>query len=445
MSAIPDGVDADSGPPMGIPLAHFVVALGFLVAGGLVGLADLLGLLGGLVTLAHVHLLIVGWVCLTIMGAMTQFVPVWGGVSLYSDRLAKAQLALAAVGLAGLAVSMVTGAVVWIHGFGGLVVAGFWLLAYNVGRTLWRARPLDVTERHFALALSFFVLVPVLGFLLAMDLAMPILPVAGVTHAELLGAHATLAVYGAVLTTVVGALYQLAAMFTQSELHGVDYPLQRFETAAYPVGVLALATGRLLSSPWLARAGAVLVLAALALFAVVLLRRLIETQVDRTPMLTRYAVVAVAVLLWVPLTAPAWLAHPLSTATLFGPGGAVHLLLVGVVGMVVAGTLYHVVPFVVWVNRYSDRLGLEPVPMIDDLYDSRVAVVDFVATVSGTALLAASESLSVPPLVRTAGAVLLVVGFALFAGNLLLVLHRHGGTPIADRIAGPSSDSPSER
>jgi hypothetical protein len=441
VSAIPADIDTDSQPPMAIPLAHFAVALAFLVAGGGVAVADVFGVAPGWATLAHVHLLLAGWVCLTIMGAMTQFVPVWSGVALHSKRLAKAQLALAAVGLAGFAWALLGSAPMWIHGFGGLVLAGFWTLAYNVGRTLSRARPLDVTERHFALALGFFVVLTAFGFVLAMDLAMPVLPLWGVTHPELLGAHATLAVYGAVLTTVVGALYQLATMFTQSELHGVDRPLQRFEMAAYPLGVVLLATGRLLGRVWLARAGAALVLAALFGFGLVVLRRLVETKADWNPMLSRYAVAAVALPLWVLASAPAWLARPLSPATLFGPPGSVHLLLVGVVGMVVAGTLYHVIPFVVWVNRYSDRLGLEPVPMIDDLYDDRLARVDFVAFVLGTALLVARESLGASATVETAGTVLLFVGLLVFAGNLALVLHRHAGRSITDVIAGSPPDA----
>jgi len=52
-------------------------------------------------------------------------------------------------------------------------------------------------------------------------------------------------------------------------------------------------------------------------------------------------------------------------------------------GFVVVGSLYHVVPFIVWLDRYADRVGLERVPAIDDLYDARVATVDLAATLGG--------------------------------------------------------------
>lgn len=62
---------------MTVSLRHFLVALVFLLAGVVIGTATAADVGPGWTTLAHVHLLLVGWVCLTIMGAMTQFIPVW--------------------------------------------------------------------------------------------------------------------------------------------------------------------------------------------------------------------------------------------------------------------------------------------------------------------------------------------------------------------------------
>ncbi|WP_232701762.1 hypothetical protein [Halobacterium wangiae] len=425
MSAVPGGLSTDQQPPMTVPLRYFLVGFAFLLAGGGVGLAGLLDSAPGLAALAHVHLLLVGWVCLTIMGAMTQFVPVWSNVPLHSRRLANVTLALVTVGVAGLAWSFLAARPHWIHGFGGILLTGIWTFAYNLGRTLARVERFDATEAHFAFALGSFAVVGTLGFLLALDFTMPVFPAAGVTRPQVVGAHATLAVFGAVLATVFGALYQLATMFTQTELHGVDGHLARVEYT-YPAGVVALATGRLLAVRWLALVGAALVVAGVVAFAVVLARKLAETQVERTPMLTRYAVVAVALVAWSVSTATAWVRDPLSRATLFGPEVGVHLLFVGVVGFVVAGSLYHVVPFVVWVHQYSDRLGFEPVPMIDDLYDDRLAAVDWTLLVVGALALVLSRAGVLPEVVAVVGGVLLLVGFVLFAANLLGVVWRHG-------------------
>jgi hypothetical protein len=439
MSVIPGEVETDRQPPMALPLGHFLVGLALLVVGAFVGVIDAAGVAPGFAGLAHVHLLVAGWVCVTIMGAMTQFVPVWSNVGLYSRRLATAQLWLVTAGVGGMAAAFATGALPWVHALGGFAVLGFWTFVYGLGRTLLAARPWDVTERHFAFALACFAVVPALGFALAMDYAVPLFGALPVARADVVAAHVTLAVFGVVLTTVVGALYQLATMFTQTDLHGVDTTLQRVETVAYPVGVLALATGRLLDSALLARVGAVLVVVALAGFAVVLARRLVETEVAYNPMLARYAVAAVVLAAWTVAAGRAWLADPLTDATVLGP--APHLLVFGVVGFVVTGTLYHVVPFVVWVHRYSDRLGFEPVPMVDDLYDDRLATADFAATLVGVAGLVAVELLELPSLVTAVAGALATIGFVLFAANLSLVVSRHSPHSVRDiLLARPDAE-----
>lgn len=312
MSVIPADVDTTRQPPMTIPLRHFVVALGFLAAAVGLRVAFAVGVAPGAARLAHVHLLLAGWVCVTIMGAMTQFVPVWSGVELYSRRLATTQLWVVSVGLAGLAGCFLLGAFAWLPVFGAVALLGFWTFAYNVARTLSRLDGSDVTERHFGLALGFLAVVTALGVLLAVDFTRPLFAGIGVGHASVRAAHVTLAVFGVVVTTVVGALYQLATMFTQTKLRGVDVWLRRFEEVGYPVGVVALAGGRLVSDPTLARVGGALVALSLFGVAAILARRLVESAVDWTPMLTRYAVAAVALAGWAVLTLPAWLADPLA-------------------------------------------------------------------------------------------------------------------------------------
>jgi len=418
MATVPGDVDTNSQPPLAIPLRHFVVALGFLLFGTVLGVVDA----PGLARLAHLHLLLVGFVCLTIAGAMTQFVPVWSGVPLHSRRLARAQLWLVVVGLCGFVAALLTRRLALLPVFGTLVLAGFWTFAYNVGRTLAAARPLDVTERHFAAALAFFVALTTLGVALATGFVTPVFG-ATLARSAVVGAHATLAVFGAVLTTVFGALYQLVPMFGQTELDALDRRLQRAETVVYPSGVVALAAGRFVGSVPLARIGAVGLLVGVLAFLTVLGRRLRDARAERTPMLTRYALLPPAMLSWAVFTLPAWLRDPLAADATVGAPGTAHLLAMVLV-LVLVGTLYHVVPFLVWVHRYSDRLGLEAVPMIDDLYDDRLATVDLGFVTGGGVLLVAGEWAG-HALVRAAGGGVLAVGFTVFATNMALVVWRH--------------------
>jgi hypothetical protein len=438
MSVIPGGVDADQQPPMTVPLRHFVVGLGFLFLGVVVGTGVVTEAVPGLGRLAHIHLLLAGWVCLTIMGAMTQFVPVWSGTTLHSRRLASLQLLLVTVGLTGFALGFLFMELTWLIPFGALMLAGFWVFAYNITRTLLQLDSYDVTERHFLLAILFFVLLTSLGFLLALDFSYPILSSVAVSHTGLLGAHATVAVFGAVLTTIYGALYQLGTMFTQTELHGVDHYLQSAEEIGHPAGVGLLAVGRLTDTVAVARIGGLLILLGAVAVGLVLARKLVEMQVEWTPMHSRYAVLAPALVLWALFSAPAWLSRPTAREHLLGADGALYVLLLGVIGFVVLGTLYHIIPFIIWVHRYSDLLGFEEVPMIDDLYDDRLAAIDFTLLLGGTVSLVASEQLGIETL-TAAGGILLTLGVVVFTANMLLVIHRHSPYTLDQVLLGALS------
>jgi cbb3-type cytochrome oxidase subunit 1 len=436
MSVVPGGIETAEQPPMTVPLGHFVVALGFLVFGVVLGVGIALGVTPGNATLAHVHLLLVGWVCVTIMGAVTQFVPVWSGAQLHSQRLSGLQLWLVAPGLGGFVASLLGGWLGLLPAFGAAMVLGFLAFAYNAGRTLRTLSAYDVTERHFGLALAFFVVATPLGLSLAVDFVHPVFGHVPVSRAAVASTHATLAVFGAVLTTVLGALYQLGTMFAQTELDRHDRRLRRIEEIGYPSGVVLIATGRLLGLEPPARLGGLLIVGSLLGFGLLLGRRLHRTRVDWTPMLSRYAVAVPALVLWALLAGPAWVADPLAGTATFGAPGTAHLLTAGVVGFVVLGTLYHVVPFIVWVHRYSDLLGREAVPMVDDLYRSRLAAADFVLIVLGTAALVVEGLVSLPVPVVAFGGACLLAGSLAFVANLLLVIRDHSPHSVGGVLSG---------
>lgn len=417
-------VDTDSGPPLGLPLRFFLTGLVFLVAATTVGVLDAAGVMPGLASVAHAHLLLAGWACLTIMGAMAQFVPTWSGGTLCWKRLIEIAFPLVAVGIAGLAIGFTLDAMWLLPVAGYLAALGFWLFVAAMARTLIAVRPWDATEAHFALAIGFLAVVPAFGLLLAVDFTNGLLGQGAIGHADVLGAHATLAVFGVILTTILGALVQLGTMFTQAEPTGIDRPLLRLEQATYPSGVVLLAAGRLLATPAIARFGVVLVAIGLTAFGVVLARLLLRATVDYTPMHSRYGVVAAALVTWAILGAPTIFDTPLHRAALFGSPGARWLLLVGVVAFTVLGTLYHVIPFLVWLDRYADRVGLEPVPAIDDLYNDRVATVDLALTVGGLLLLVGG-ALTGRPMVELAGSTGFLVGVLLAVANLVGVVIRH--------------------
>jgi hypothetical protein len=425
MQQVPGDLDADQQPPLSIPFAHFVVGVVVLLVGGAIaGLGPLVASVDP-AGAGSLHLLLAGWVGLTIMGAMTQFVPVWSGKQLHSRRLSVISLWLVGLGVVALVAGFFIRAYVWLPAGATVLLAGFWTFAYNIARTLPGLSDLDITEAHFALALASLVTATALGWLLAVDLGFRILGAGFPSAPRLLLAHLTLTIFGFVLATIVGALYQLAPMFTQSEQTEVDAHLTHIEMVALPVGIPVLAAGRLLGSHPVATAGGVMLIFGTLAFGVFFARRLWLARVETGPMIRRYALVALSLFGWALLSLPQWVADPLGIFGRFGSPGATHLLFVGVVTLTIVGTFYHVVPFIVWYHRYSDRLGYEAVPMVDDLYSDRIALVEFWLLAVGLGILWLGDVLAAPTWVLMVGGNLLGVGVLLFGANMTAAVWRH--------------------
>ncbi|MFW5924424.1 MAG: hypothetical protein ACOCSP_02355 [archaeon] len=439
-------LETEQQPPLSLPFAHFVTgAVLLLVGGGIAGLGPLVLPIQASNT-GTLHLLLAGWVGLTIMGAMIQFVPVWSGTSLHSERLSVASLWLVLLGVAGVVAVFLTSAYEWFVLPATVLLGGFWLFAYTIFRTMPPVRTMDITEAHFLLALGNVVLGTSLGWLLATDIGLRILHALPVRATGVLPAHLTLTVFGFVSLTIFGALFQLSPMFTQSESGRIDAHLAHVEMVAAPVGVYLLAAGRLFQVEVIARMGAVAFLLGALSFAVYLFRRLWMRQVELGPMLKRYWLVALSLFGWVLLSVPVWILDPLSYFSRFGSPRSTHLLFIGVITFTIVGTFYHVVPFIIWFHRYSDRLGFEQVPMIDDLYDARLARIEFWLLAGGLVVLWIGELFDTSRMVLMVGGNVLGLGVILFAVNMGLVVWNHrpetgrevltilgGGTPAEDQ------------
>lgn len=209
--------------------------------------------------------------------------------------------------------------------------------------------------------------------------------------------------------------------------------------------------------------GGLLVAAAAVALGWFLLRRVRRATGERTPMLPRYGVVAVALVGWGLTAGVAWLraalvadAAVLDPSLRFGAPGLGPVLLFAALGFVVAGTLYHSVPFLIWVHRYSDRVGLEPVPTIDDLTDERLARADFAATVAGSALVLSTAAaglagIETPWSLAVVGLAFVAVGVASLLVNLFRVVVVHApdaaGIPVrflpfdGDETSGAPTDA----
>jgi hypothetical protein len=396
----PSAAGAVAVPPYALPALHFGLALVFFTAASL-GLLVVAGelaegrfLMPRVVAVAHLFTL--GWVTLSIMGALYQLLPVVVGTAVRWPTLGYATLLLYGPGLALFAGGLVAGATGWVVGGAAAFSTALLLFIANAGASLVRAPRRDMTWWAVAGALAFLLITVVLGVSLAGNLRWSWL---GQRRLLALGVHMHVALGGWVLLLVAGVARRLLPMFLVS--HGAS---ERAGTAAAVLaaagaGVLALlhhAPAALVVWP----AAALLSSAAVAF----VVQALLYLRHGRRPTLDAglrlaaggvvFLIVSVALGLWA--VAAGFL--PLRLLTAYGAA-----VVTGAFALFVAGHYYKIVPFLVWNRHFAPRVGGgRPLPKVADLYSGRLAGFAALLLIAGAAGLVLGILMGEPVLVRVA-------------------------------------------
>ena len=326
-------------------------------------------------TLVLVHLIAIGWLSLLLCGALFQFVPVLVARNLHSDTLPLPTLVLLVAGLCLLLCGFlqlagtITLETSLLPYAATALAAGFTLALYNLGRTLWAARPLPLPARFVAVGLVCLAATVTLGAIFSFGFAalLPSDALAAIAAAGL-PIHIAAGLGGWLTCVAMGVSYRLLAMFMLApELDG-----RRPHAALWlATGALGVAIAGGLASilfgmtVWPALlTGGILGAGALALYGTDIVhlyrarkRRIIELN-------SRMAAYALA-----SLAAAAVLAAGLLAFGLFFDqiGTLIFLAAFGWLGGLGLAKLYKIVAFLTWLECYGPVLGKRPTPRVQDL------------------------------------------------------------------------------
>jgi hypothetical protein len=368
--------------------------------------------------IALTHLVVLGWICTVVMGAMYQLVPVALETKLHSERMAKWQFVLHTIGVAGMVWMFWIWNLKQVGHFGSVLAFGVALFVYNLVRTLLSVPRWTIVATAVTTALGWFSLTILVGLSIATakctyESAEQLSPtsllgvmihglrsVAGFMarfdQISAMHAHAHLGGVGFFIMMIVGVSYKLVPMFTLSEL-------QSKRRAACSLALLNLGLAGsfmtiLLRSPW-KLAFALVMVAGLAVYGWEL--RAILRARKRRPLdwgikyfLTAVSLLAPLSILAVVLSWPGLRLTPFTgqLENLYG-----FLGLIGVISFAILGMLYKILPFLVWFGSYGKEIGRSRVPALAEMYTEKWQVVGYwlflagllitgIATLCGSAL-----------------------------------------------------------
>jgi cbb3-type cytochrome oxidase subunit 1 len=107
-----------------------------------------------------------------------------------------------------------------------------------------------------------------------------------------------------------------------------------------------------------------------------------------------------------------------------------YVVLVGWFGFSIVGKYYKIIPFLLWVHRYSKHVGSQPVPLLKDMLDERFGYASLGALFLGY-LVVLADILSASLVTVRLGGTVFALGIYLFAYNIWTVFDDK--TPTRDQ------------
>jgi hypothetical protein len=354
------GANADQAPPLLLPMSFFVTGL-LGVSAALLTLLTHLRDLSGFVygvgpMLGATHFITLGFVSMVMMGAMYQLVPVVLNTQLYKVAMGAFHYAAFVPGVALLVSGFLgAGSVVLVVG-GSLVVASVIVFLINMGVTLRRTPAWGTPGWFVATAIGYLALTITMGWLLAFNFLYPFLPVG-----QALPVHLALGGVGWFTFTLMGVSYKLFPMFSLTHAK-----------PRHPWTVYGLLNGAIwiigVASWWLSATalalGALLAVAGLGLYLADVWR-MWRKRLRRDPDPAMYLALAGAV---------GSMATVLAALAALQTGHWVivfFLFFFGWIATSILGYLQKIVPFLVWLHRYSRDIGRVPVPRMKEILRER--------------------------------------------------------------------------
>jgi hypothetical protein len=331
---------------------------------------------------AVTHCFTLGWLTMTIFGALYQLLPVALGTAIRSERVGHVSFWTFAPGVAIFAAGIATSSRLLRNVGLVLITIGIVCLVANVARSLMHAKSRDVTWTAIAAGLAMLLLTVGIGAILAHNIRTNAL---GEARVRVLTTHLHVALIGWVLVMIVGISHRLLPMFLLA--HNADTRWTRRALGCLVLGVAILGAGLPNGTALYIWTGLVLVEAGIACFLTqswrfykARLRPRLDAGLHHVGLALLFLTISAGL---APFVLVAGVMHR-RLATLYIAVG-----LLGGLALYVVGQFYKIVPFLVWIARFRHRVGKESVPTVAALYSSRLAYAGlalFTAGITGIAL-----------------------------------------------------------
>lgn len=361
--------------------------------------------------LSFVHLFLLGFIMMTIFGAMAQLVPVVLEVGHFGVELFYAIWPLLGIG---------TFLMVWgflgspaLLPYGGVVVLiAMMIFVMEIFLTIKKVKKYNLVMISILISNIFLFFGIIFGLIIALGYAGTI----EVDISNLLKSHVFLVVGGYIIITLMGLSVVLLPMFGLS--HGFSLKPLEIAMTMMSIAVVIIVLSSFINSTILEYIGYALTTVSLFIYFY-LVQTIYKTrarkEIDIYVMSLFFAYISMIVSLVFGVIYLVSGFEPLLMS-------AGWLMFFGFFGFAVTGHVYKIVPFLVWFERFSPLVGKQKVPMLVDMVPAKSSHAQVVFCGAGVIIIAVAILLQNDTLIK-AGASFLVVGSIAFLRNVLYMIN----------------------
>ena len=325
--------------------------------------------------ISFVHLFLLGFVMMTIFGAMAQLVPVVLEVGHFGVELFYAIWPLLLVGTVLMVVGFLYSPALLPYG-GIVVLISMMIFVGEIFLTIKKVKKLNLVMSSVLISNTFLFFGIIFGLLMALSYAGTI----SLDISQMLRAHVYSVVGGYIGITIMGLSIVLVPMFTLS--HSFSLTPLRISITLMTLGVTSVIFSALFRSEFLEYLGYFLSFLAVPFYLYIIYiiyktRPRKENDIYAISMMFAYSAMLVSLCLAV--------VYFLFSKEVFLLASA-WVLFFGFFGFMITGHIYKIIPFLVWFERFSPLVGKQKVPMLADMLPYKSSQAQFVFSGLGVVL-----------------------------------------------------------
>ncbi|WP_457744259.1 hypothetical protein [Sulfurimonas sp.] len=364
--------------------------------------------------ISFVHLFLLGFVMMTIFGAMAQLVPVVLEVGHFGVELFYAIWPLLLIGTLLMVFGFLYSSALLPYG-GMIVLISMMIFVGEIFLTIFKVKKLTLVMSSVLISNTFLFFGIIFGLLMALSYAGTI----SVDISSLLKAHIYSVLGGYISITIMGLSIVLIPMFTLS--HSFSLRPLEISIGMMSVAVVLAIVSSFLHLELLSYIADVLAIIAMLVYAYLIyiiytIRPRKENDIYAISLMFSYSSLVVSIVFVVVyffmqkelyLIASMW------------------LLFFGFFGFLITGHIYKIIPFLVWFEKFSPLVGKQKVPMLADMVPYKSSQAQFIFCAVGV-IIVSIAIISQSNILIGAGASFLVMGSIAFMRSVLYMINFKG-------------------